>query len=104
MGKSVSRWTVGRILDEDSIKPWQYEHWIFPRAPDFFDRASARSAMPRCAEGLRTHDRSVRARQADRCDDGHMKRSTAIGHLVEMAEVASERLRLGSTASGWPLQ
>jgi len=33
-----------------------------------------------------------------------MKRSTAIGHLVEMAEVASERLRLGSTASGWPLQ
>jgi hypothetical protein len=40
LGKPVSRWTVGRILDEDAIKPWQYEHWIFPRAADFFDRAA----------------------------------------------------------------
>ena len=40
LGKSISRWTVGRILDESSIKPWQYEHWIFPRAPDFFAKAS----------------------------------------------------------------
>ncbi len=40
LGKSISRRTVGRILDEDSIKPWQHEHWIFPRAPDFFEKAS----------------------------------------------------------------
>jgi hypothetical protein len=40
LGKPVSRWTVGRILDEDAIKPWQYEHWIFPRAADFYDKAS----------------------------------------------------------------
>jgi hypothetical protein len=40
LGKPVSRWTVGRILDEDAIKPWQYEHWIFPRAADFFGKAS----------------------------------------------------------------
>jgi hypothetical protein len=40
LGKSISRWTVGRVLDEDAIKPWQYEHWIFPRAPDFFDKAA----------------------------------------------------------------
>jgi DDE superfamily endonuclease len=40
LGKPISRWTVGRILDENSIKPWQYEHWIFPRAPDFFAKAS----------------------------------------------------------------
>lgn len=33
-----------------------------------------------------------------------MKRSTAIGHLVEMAEVASERLRLRDTEIGWPLE
>jgi len=32
-----------------------------------------------------------------------MKRSTAIGHLVEMAEVASDRLRLRATDIGWPL-
>ena len=41
LAKPISRWTVGRILDEDSIKPWQYEHWIFPRAPDFFVKAAA---------------------------------------------------------------
>ena len=40
LGKPVSRRTVGRILDEDAIKPWRFEHWIFPRAADFFDRAS----------------------------------------------------------------
>jgi hypothetical protein len=40
LGKAVRRWTVGRILDEDAIKPWQYEHWIFPRAADFFEKAS----------------------------------------------------------------
>lgn len=33
-----------------------------------------------------------------------MKRSTAIGHLVEMAEVASERLRLRDTDIDWPLE
>jgi hypothetical protein len=33
-----------------------------------------------------------------------VKRSTAIGHLVEMAEVASERLTLRGTNIGWPLE
>ena len=33
-----------------------------------------------------------------------MKRSTAIGHLVEMAEVATDRLRLRDTDIGWPLE
>lgn len=33
-----------------------------------------------------------------------MKRSTAIGHLLEMAEVATERLRLRDTDIGWPLE
>jgi hypothetical protein len=33
-----------------------------------------------------------------------VKRSTAIGHLVEMAEVASERLGLRDTDIGWPLE
>jgi hypothetical protein len=40
LGKPISRCTVWRILDEDAIKPWRYEHWIFPRAPDFFAKAS----------------------------------------------------------------
>jgi hypothetical protein len=40
LNKPISRATVWRILDEDAIKPWQYEHWIFPRAPDFVAKAA----------------------------------------------------------------
>jgi Homeodomain-like domain/DDE superfamily endonuclease len=39
LGKSISRRTVGRILDADAIKPWRYEHWIFPRDPQFAAKA-----------------------------------------------------------------
>jgi hypothetical protein len=38
--KPISRTTVWEILDADAIKPWQYEHWLFPRAPDFFAKAA----------------------------------------------------------------
>jgi hypothetical protein len=37
--KPISRSTVWRILDEDAIKPWQYEYWIFPRDPQFLEKA-----------------------------------------------------------------
>jgi hypothetical protein len=40
LNKPIGRTTVWEILDEDAIKPWQYEHWIFPRAADFFDKAA----------------------------------------------------------------
>jgi hypothetical protein len=36
--------------------------------------------------------------------DEPMKRSTAVGHLVEMAEVAQEQLRLRGADVGWPLE
>jgi hypothetical protein len=39
LGKAISRSTVWRILDEDAIKPWQYEYWIFPRDPQFLQKA-----------------------------------------------------------------
>src|SRR5262249_2665079 len=39
LGKPVSRSTVWRVLDADAIKPWQYEHWIFPRDPQFAAKA-----------------------------------------------------------------
>jgi hypothetical protein len=35
----MSRTTVWRTLAEDAIKPWQYEHWIFPRDPAFGEKA-----------------------------------------------------------------
>lgn len=39
LGKPVSPRTVGRVLDADSIKPWRYEYWIFPRDPRFAEKA-----------------------------------------------------------------
>jgi len=35
----ISRSTVWRILATDAIKPWQYNYWIFPRDPQFADKA-----------------------------------------------------------------
>ena len=31
--------TIGRWLAEDAIKPWQQRSWIFPRDPDFLEKA-----------------------------------------------------------------
>ena len=39
LGKKISRSTVWRMLHEAAIKPWQYEHWIFPRDPRFAEKA-----------------------------------------------------------------
>jgi homeodomain-containing protein/DDE superfamily endonuclease len=39
LGKPISGSTVWRILDADAIKPWQYEYWIFPRDPQFAEKA-----------------------------------------------------------------
>jgi DDE superfamily endonuclease len=35
LDKPMSRSTIWRILHEDAIKPWQYEHWLFPRDAEF---------------------------------------------------------------------
>jgi hypothetical protein len=39
LGKPISRSTVWRILDTDTIKPWRYKYWIFPRDPHFAEKA-----------------------------------------------------------------
>jgi transposase len=39
LDKKISRSTVWRMLHEAAIKPWQYEHWIFPRDPQFAEKA-----------------------------------------------------------------
>ena len=36
----ISPSTVWRILDQDAIKPWRFRSWIFPRDPDFLNKAS----------------------------------------------------------------
>lgn len=40
LSRPMSRSTVWRILRQDVIKPWQYEHWIFPRDPHFARKAA----------------------------------------------------------------
>jgi hypothetical protein len=40
LNKPIGRTTVWEILDADAVKPWQYEHWLFPRAADFFAKAA----------------------------------------------------------------
>lgn len=39
LGKPISCSTVWRILDADAIRPWRYEHWLFPRDPKFAEKA-----------------------------------------------------------------
>lgn len=39
LGQPISRSTVWRILNQDAIKPWRYKHWIFPRDPQFVEKA-----------------------------------------------------------------
>ena len=39
LGRSISPSTVWRILDTDAIKPWRYQYWIFPRDPNFAEKA-----------------------------------------------------------------
>lgn len=41
---------------------------------------------------------------SDLSQDGDVKRSTAVRHLVEIGEGASERLRLRDTELGWPVE
>ena len=39
LGKEISRSAVWRVLHEAAIKPWQYDHWLFPRDPAFATKA-----------------------------------------------------------------
>jgi len=36
----ISGTTVWRWLDQDAIRPWQHRSWIFPRDPNFLEKAS----------------------------------------------------------------
>lgn len=40
LAKPISRSTVGRVLRAAALKPWRYEHWIFPRDPHFAEKAA----------------------------------------------------------------
>jgi hypothetical protein len=37
--RAISPSSVWRILDADAIKPWRYQYWIFPRDPNFAEKA-----------------------------------------------------------------
>src|SRR5947207_3495643 len=40
LSKPISRSSVWRILHSAALKPWQYEYWIFPRDPQFAEKAA----------------------------------------------------------------
>ena len=35
----LSHSSLGRFLCQDALKPWRYRYWLFPRDPDFVNRA-----------------------------------------------------------------
>jgi hypothetical protein len=35
----LSHASLGRILAQDALKPWRYRYWLFPRDPDFVQKA-----------------------------------------------------------------
>jgi hypothetical protein len=37
----LSHASLGRILAQDVLKPWRYRYWLFPRDPDFVQKACA---------------------------------------------------------------
>ena len=37
---AISTGTVWRILNQDAIRPWYHQSWLFPKDPDFVDRAN----------------------------------------------------------------
>jgi hypothetical protein len=39
LGQPISPSTVWRMLDADALKPWRYDCWIFPRDPQFAQKA-----------------------------------------------------------------
>jgi hypothetical protein len=43
---SISASTIWRWLHEDAIRPWQHRCWIFPRDPNFQQKASRASPHP----------------------------------------------------------
>jgi hypothetical protein len=36
---TLSHASLGRILRQNALKPWQYRYWLFPRDPDFLTKA-----------------------------------------------------------------
>ena len=35
----LSHSSLGRMLRQDALKPWRYRYWLFPRDPDFVNKA-----------------------------------------------------------------
>jgi hypothetical protein len=97
----ISVSSVLRILAEHPIKPWQYQSWIYPRAPDFAARATVILDLYQGfyqGKRLRPDDRilSVDARPSiqarGRC---HQTRPAAPGHPMR---VEHEYVRHGALA------
>jgi len=87
---AISSSTVRRWLHADAIKPWRYRSWIFPRDPDFADKAArVLDLYARVVEGvpLGSKDYVVSADEKSqlqalrRC---HRGRPAGSGHLSQV--------------------
>lgn len=98
---AISSSTVRRWLHADAIKPWRYRSWIFPRDPNFADKAArVLDLYARVSDGvaLGPHDFVVSADEKSqlqalrRCHPG---RPAGPGHI---AQVEFEYKRGGTLA------
>ncbi|MCP4112120.1 MAG: helix-turn-helix domain-containing protein [Desulfobacteraceae bacterium] len=63
LGKQIGRSTVKRILDGDALKPWQYKYWIFPRDPDFAEKAEPILELGSATQVMQTTAPHIAAKQ-----------------------------------------
>ena len=70
--------TIWRWLHEDAIKPWQTRSWIFPRDPDFAQKAGrALDLYARTFEGKRLMPAPVSATSKIRCSESFDVRTSS---------------------------
>jgi hypothetical protein len=87
---AISSSTVRRWLQADAIKPWRYRSWIFPRDPDFADKAArVLDLYARVVEGVAlgpddyviSADEKSQLQALRRCHPG---RPPGPGHLAQV--------------------
>lgn len=59
LGRSIGPSTVWRILDADAIKPWRYVYCIFPRDPEFSEKAGRVLGRCEAKTGIESFGRLV---------------------------------------------
>lgn len=105
----ISGATVWRWLNEDAIKPWQYRSWIFPRDPDFEEKAGRVLDLYHGVwqgEALRTDEYVISADEKTSIQARRRKHGTLPARIRDCMKVEHEYKRLGSLnyLAAWDVQ